>query len=305
MKKNMQLTVAGFLFMTSAAFMSCDKPIVAGNTGGGSGGGNPNPSALAKRVITDTPYGPDPKQQMDIYLPAGRNSNTKVIVMIHGGAWVAGDKRDLDGIILTFQQKWPEAAIVNINYRLANTTNIHHAEIMADIKSAVAFVTGNKNSLAVSDTLAMFGASAGGQLALLYTYTQNTNNYVKCVGDLFGPAVLNDWQWYNSYNIFLGVFIKDVLKQYNGSTWEADATDYIANSPYSRVQANSKPTIVFHGQWDPVVPVYQSQWFSAKLAQLGVPYVYTEYPFEFHSLNAGNTVDCVSKTVNFFQRYMH
>lgn len=298
-----------FLLAGMFVFNSCEKATTGGGgTGGGGtgggGGGNPNPSSLAQRIILDTAYGTDAKQKMDIYLPAGRNNTTKVIIMIHGGGWAAGDKSEVSFFQPMFWQKWPEAAIVNINYRLANNSNIHHAEIMADVKNAIKFITDNKTAFAISDTLALWGNSAGAQLALLYTYTQNTNNYVKAVCDVYGPCVINDWSWYNSYNIFVGMSVKEVLTKYNGSTWEADSTYYFANSPYVRVQANSKPTIIFHGTIDVVVPLYQSQWLRGKLNNLGVPNEYYEYFFDGHGFNPTNNYDCVNKTVTFFKKYL-
>lgn len=256
---------------------------------------------LAERVILDTPYGTDPKQKMDIYLPAGRSSATKVIVMIHGGAWMGGDKVDMRTFVPMFKAKWPDAAVVNINYRLTSSPGITHLQIMNDIKAAVNLITANKNAFAVSDTLAMMGASAGGQLALLYTYTQNINNYVKCVADLYGPCIIDDWSWYNSYNIFLGMSVKDVLTKYNGATWEADPNIYFANSPIRRAQANSKPTIIFHGTIDVIVPLYQSQWLNARLNHLNVPHEYYEY-FDGHGFNQTNNLNCIDKTVSFFKR---
>ena len=142
----------------------------------------------------DTAFGTDPKQKMDIYLPAGRTNATKLIVLIHGGAWEAGDKADMNYYKNILRLKWPEAAIANINYRLAsNTGNIHHTEIMNDIKAAVSMLVINKSNFVVSDTLTMVGASAGAHLAMLYTYAHNTNNYVKTVADFYGPAKLSDW----------------------------------------------------------------------------------------------------------------
>ncbi|MBK8609513.1 MAG: prolyl oligopeptidase family serine peptidase [Chitinophagaceae bacterium] len=284
-------------------FNSCDKIPAGGGGTGGSGGGVP--SNLPQRVILDTAYGNDAKQKMDIYLPAGRNSTTKVIIMIHGGAWQAGDKSEVTFFKTMFWQRWPEAAVVNINYRLAsNTNNIHHAEIMADIKNAVNFITNNKTTFAISDTLALWGNSAGAHLALLYTYAENTNNHVKAVADLYGPAKINDWSWYNSFNIFLGQSIKNVLTTYNGSTWENDSTYYYLNSPWERVNANSKPTIIFHGTIDVIVPLYQSQWLHGKLNSLNVPNEYYEYFLDGHGFNQTNNTDCVNKTVAFFQKHL-
>ena len=48
--------------------------------------------------------------------------STKILYLIHGGAWLAGDKSDYDTIIPSFLQQLPQYAIVNINYRLATFT---------------------------------------------------------------------------------------------------------------------------------------------------------------------------------------
>ena len=47
--------------------------------------------------IADVPYGPDPAQRMDVYVPAGTTAGASaqrapVIFMVHGGGWRIGDK---------------------------------------------------------------------------------------------------------------------------------------------------------------------------------------------------------------------
>ena len=286
---------------------SCVKETAGGGGGTGGGGtGGGGTSSLPERIILDTAYGADAKQKMDIYLPAGRNNTTKLIVMIHGGAWQAGDKNDYNYMKNLLKAKWPGAAFANINYRLAsNTANIHHTEIMNDISSAVNFMANNKTSFAISDTMAMIGESAGAHLALLYTYAFNTNNYVRAVSDMYGPAQINDWSWYNSFNIFLGQSISAILTQYTGSPWTTPTTPlYESVSPMVQVTAQSKPTIIFHGTIDVIVPLYQSQWLNGKLTTLGVTHQYTEYPLDGHGFNATNQNDCATKTVAFFQQYL-
>ncbi len=288
-----------YLFLITVVFMSCVKePLPGGGGTGGGGGTNP----LPERIIMDTAFGTDPKQKMDIYLPAGRTNATKLIVLIHGGAWEAGDKADMNYYKNILRLKWPEAAIANINYRLAsNTGNIHHTEIMNDIKAAVSMLVINKSNFVVSDTLTMVGASAGAHLAMLYTYAHNTNNYVKAVADFYGPAKLSDWSWYSSYNIFLGKPISEILIKYNGSPW--DVPLYDSNSPHVVATAQSKPTIIFHGTLDVIVPLYQSQQFRARLNTLGVLNEYYEY-FDGHGFNSGNTDDAMSKAVAFLKSHL-
>ena len=289
-----------FILLTSWLLISCTKDPVT--HGGGNGGGNGSP-ALTQRTISDTAYGTDPLQKMDIFLPAARNASTKVVVFIHGGAWESGNKNDGEyvQVINLIKQKWPEAAIANINYRLTSNPSIHCDEIMDDISNAVNFIVANKNNFFISDTLVMMGASAGAHLAMLYTYKYNTHNYVKSVADFFGPAQLSDRDWYNSYNIFLGKAIKDILIPLNGSPWNVPLYD--ANSPYSVVTAQSKPTIIFHGTADVIVPLYQSQWMRGRLNALGVPNEYHEY-FDGHGFNPSNTADAVNKAIVFFKQHL-
>jgi len=295
--------VASLTLLFIVAFSSCIKdPVGGGGTGGGGTGGGGGSTPLAERIILDTAFGADPKQKMDIYLPAGRTSATKVIVLIHGGAWEAGDKNDMNYYKNLLRAKWPDAAIANLNYRLAsNPNNIHHTQIMNDIKAGVSMMTNNKSNLVVSDTLVMVGASAGAHLAMLYTYAHNTNNYVRAVADFFGPAKLSDWAWYNTYNIFLGQSIGDILTRYNGAAW--DVPLYDSNSPHMVATAQSKPTIIFHGTIDVIVPLYQSQQFRARLNALAVPNEYYEY-LDGHGFNPANTDDAMNKTVTFLKAHL-
>ncbi len=282
------------------SFSSCIKdPAGGGGTGGGGTGGGG--STLAERVILDTVYGSDPKQKMDIYLPAGRTAATKVIILIHGGGWEAGDKSEMNYYKNLLRAKWPEAAIANANYRLTSTAGIHHTEIMNDLKASVNMMINNKNSFVVSDTLTMVGASAGAHLAMLYTYAHNTNGYVRAVADFFGPAKLSDWIWYNTFNIFLGKSISDLMIQFNGAPW--DVPLYDSNSPYSVATAQTKPTIIFHGTIDVIVPLYQSQQLRARLNTLGVPNEYYEYA-DGHGFNNTNTDDAMNKTVAFLKAHL-
>lgn len=63
--------------------------------------------------------GSDPAQVMDIYLPSlDFGSITKIIVLIHGGAWGGGQKSDMAGWVPFMQASFPSYAIANMEYRL-------------------------------------------------------------------------------------------------------------------------------------------------------------------------------------------
>lgn len=277
-----------------STLLSCVKTNPSNNNGWGS-------SNLTDTTIQNVSYGSLPSQAYDIYLPARRDSNTPVVLLIHGGAWKAGQKEDLNNYVNLIRAKWNNVAIVNMNYRLAsNANNVHHNEIMADIQAATNHVIQNKNNYHISSNIGVAGASAGGQLSMIYAYKYNPN--IKCVGNLFGPSIINDWSWYNSTNPWLGGYTGDIITEYVGQPW--DTTAYKAVSPYSNISPTTQPTIIFHGNLDPIVPVYQSQWLHGNLNSLGITNEYHEY-VAFHGFNDTQSDDVITKMVNFFKRYLN
>src|SRR5436190_6373976 len=76
-------------------------------------------------TMLNVSYGTNAQQKMDIYLPASRSTTTtKIMIMIHGGAWNTGDKTDFNEYVDSLKRREPSYAIFNINYRLANTTDL-------------------------------------------------------------------------------------------------------------------------------------------------------------------------------------
>ena len=259
-------------------------------------------STLKENTISNVSYGKNPQQQYDIYLPAGRDNNTPVILMLHGGAGSSGNKEELNGYVNLIKNKWKNVAIVNMNYRLAsNSQKIHHNEIMADIKTVIGHVIDKQNDYHISKNMGIVGGSAGGQLAMIYAYKYNDYKNIKCVANLFGPSIISDWAWYNTNNIWLGSFVGDILTQYVGQPWDENV--YKSVSPYWNISAESQPTIIFHGNLDPIVPVYQSQWMHGKLNTLKVTNEYHEF-LALHGFDDTQSQDVVAKMKTFFEKYL-
>ena len=260
----------------------------------------PQQMGSSDTTMLNVVYGPDERNVYDIYLPAERDLNTPVILMVHGGAWVAGQKEDFNGYINLIRSRWEEVAIVNMNYRLAsNEDSVHHEEIMEDIQAAVEHIKSQGSNYKISDQIGMLGASAGAHLSMIYAYRYDSS--IKCIGDIFGPTIINDWTWYNSNNIWLGGKVGDILAEYVGQTW--DSTAYAAVSPFWQVSASSQPTIIFHGNLDPIVPIYHSQSLRNKLNSLDVAHEYHEY-VAFHGFNGTQSADVVEKLVAFFKTHL-
>src|SRR5262245_55598584 len=72
------------------------------------------PGPAIARTAADVAYGPHPRQVMDFWR-AHSTSPTPVVVLIHGGGWVNGDKSVYRGAVRRYLDAG--VSIVAINYR--------------------------------------------------------------------------------------------------------------------------------------------------------------------------------------------
>lgn len=149
-------------------------------------------------VTTDVSYGTDARQKMDVYLPGNRSSNTPVIVFLHGGGFVAGDKAEFSTQSTALAKRG--YAVLNVNYRLVDTSGIFQTpmihkpssiritEQLLDVQAAVNFAAGKTGEWNISATRwAIAGHSAGATLALLYGYGDlNTGGRIKAAANWAG-----------------------------------------------------------------------------------------------------------------------
>jgi len=199
-------------------------------------------------IETDASYGPDSRQRMTVALPEGRDEKTPIVILIHGGAWIAGDKTDLAGMQQVLLQN--QIGSISINYRFVSE-NHHFEGLMEDVGLALAAVTANAEEWGIRTAhYQLLGASAGAHMALLYAYGFQRENEVSAVISVAGPTAFPDE--------FLAVAALGPLKV----PIEAMAGAPIA-TPYSpRFSAagpisyltDAVPTLLIHGTADTTVP---------------------------------------------------
>jgi acetyl esterase/lipase len=223
-------------------------------------------TSVAKELL-NVSYGSDAEQLVDIYLPAGRTENTKVILLLHGGSWVAGNKSDMSYLIPTIRQQFPNHAIVNINYRLATDNSAAFPKQIEDIQKVIQYLESDK--YIISDDYAFIGFSAGAHLAMLYSYAYDTDHNVKAVCDVVGPADFLDPE-YLSHPLFTSA------SQSLIGTFTPTEAQIQQVSPVSHITAQSPPTLSFYGGQDPLVPASQGPRLKAALDNVGV---YNEFNF--------------------------
>jgi len=234
-------------------------------------------------------YGTNSQQKMDVYLPATRSTtDTKVMIMIHGGAWNSGDKTDFNEYVDSLKKREPTYAIININYRLANVSDLFPAQEL-DIKAAVEFIYNKRQEYKISDKFVLVGASAGAHLALLQGYKYSTPVKPKAIIDFFGPTDLIDM-----YNNPPNPLVQSLLVAVTGVTPTAN-TLYTQSSPINFISSQSPPTMILHGGTDIVVAPSQSVLLNTRLQTAGVIHQYFFYPTEGHGWIGANLSDSFNK----------
>ena len=241
-------------------------------------------------TMLNVSYGNHAQQKMDVYLPAERGiANTKVMILIHGGAWNSGDKSDFNAYVDSLKKREPSYAIFNINYRLANTPDIFPAQEQ-DVKAAVEFIYNKRSEYLISDKFVLVGASAGAHLALLQGYKYSTPVKPKAIVDFFGPTDL-----VAMYNNPPSPLVPLLLNAVTGATPTTNNNLYTESSPINFVTTQSPPTIILHGAADIVVPPAQSASLNVKLSISGVTREYIVYPTEGHGWFGVNLTDSFNK----------
>jgi acetyl esterase/lipase len=136
-------------------------------------GGAAAPSAPADRIsareIRAWPYGPEPHQLLDLYLPArtGRAGPVPTIVYLHGGGWIGGSRANVASVAAA--QVARGYAVASIDYQLANPGGRgSFPAAVYDVKRAIRFLKAGAEKWGLDPArMVLMGTSAGGHLAAL------------------------------------------------------------------------------------------------------------------------------------------
>ena len=284
-----------FLFLITLLFFSCQKNFSDG------AGAVVTPQMIAASNLVDVSYGSDQLQKMDVYLPEGRSTTTKVLVMIHGGGWSTGDKTDLTVYVDTMKKRLPDYAIININYRLAVNAMTTFPTQENDVKAAIDYIYSKRNEYQISDKIVLLGVSAGSHLALLQAYKYNSPVKIKAVIDFFGPTDMAAM-----YNDPASVLAppSTISQMFNGATPTSNPMAYSQSSPILFANAQAVPTIILHGGADPVVKVTQATALKDKLISFNIAQQYVFYPTQGHGWTGATLTDSFDKIQVFLTQYV-
>ena len=244
------------------------------------------------RATYDVEYGriKDLTLRLDVYQPtAWKITARPAILMIHGGAWIEGDKAGESELATTLV---PEGIVAfAINYRLAQNGEGVYPAALLDVRRAVRWVRAHAREYGVDpDRIGAVGWSAGGHLACLLGTTDapdpadpnsaEFSSRVNCVVDTAGPTDFTD-----ESSPPLGVGMDRILPTFLGGPLSEIPATYREVSPIAHVDSRTAPTLILHGTIDNVVPVAQSRRFATALREAKVEVHYVEMPDARHGFD--------------------
>lgn len=244
----------------------------------------------------DLAYGSHERQVMDMYLPKDSDGEVGLILYIHGGAWIGGDKNSYSKTAKNACKDFGYAT-ASISYRYLSE-EIDLQDIADDIDLALKKIkeTAAENGINVNKVL-LTGASAGAHLSMFYAYSRKDTAPITpaAVVSYCGPTDLSDDNFfYNSelgMNSELGTFesIAWLLSCACGQSFtyetRAEAKEALLKvSPIYYVDENSVPTVINHGRKDTIVPFSNAVSLAEKLESCGVKYDFNIYPNSGHEL---------------------
>ena len=259
----------------------------------------------------DIVYGEDPVWQvLDVYRPKGTEGKLPVIISVHGGAWVYGDKEVYQFYCMSLAQRG--FTVVNFTYRLAPENKFPAS--LEDTNSVCGWVMRNADTYGFdTDRIFMVGDSAGAHNLTLYTCILTNPAYAAkypfAVPEGFHvkAAALNCgiYQMVRSEkDTMMPAMMKDILPQ--GGTDEEMAL----LSGVSYITENFPPVFIMTSNEDFLNE--QPELLTPVLKKLGIPFAYHFYGTKqnplghvFHcNIRLAEAALCNDEECAFFRKYM-
>lgn len=141
--------------------------------------------------FTDVAYGSREHNTYDLYLPNGaqQQDSLALILYVHGGSWIGGDKAEHHGDCYEWVQKGYAAA--TMNYSLLTEGGVSVPSMIEEIDSCIGHIQrfAQERELQIRQ-MAIGGTSAGGHLAMMYAYAHDHRLPLRFAAIKVGPADL-------------------------------------------------------------------------------------------------------------------
>jgi len=220
-----------------------------------------------RRVAHAAAYGPDPRQTLDVYEPAGKATTPRpIIVFFYGGSWNSGDKRDYSFVGRALAARGFVTVIPD--YRLV--PGIVFPEFLRDGATAVRWVRAHATEFGADrDRIVLAGHSAGAyNAAMLAVDPQWLGADRAAVRGFVGLAGPYD---------FLPFDVPASIDTF--SRWPRPED----TQPINFASADDPPALLLHGADDTTVLPRNSIALARKLREAGVDAEFKAYPKVGHA----------------------
>lgn len=241
--------------------------------------GIPDPAIVPETMVYRERDGAD--LELDFYRVAGavKGSPAPCVVVIHGGGWDSGDKRQLAPLNRYLAGRG--YAVASIDYSLA-PAHTYPAPV-ADVDAALDFLRARAEPLGLDPSrFVLLGRSAGGQIALQAAYL-SAKASIKGVIAFYAPADM-----VFGYSLPTNPLIMDsrkVMETYLGGGYPDVPGAYTASSPFEHATTSSPPTLLLHGHPDVLVSYRHTLHLRDRLQGLGVRHFVVDLPWGAHGFD--------------------
>ncbi|MBA3654792.1 MAG: alpha/beta hydrolase [Actinobacteria bacterium] len=252
-----------------------------------------HPDVVRVKNLSYGPYGR--RNRLDVYHHKDKANlaNAPVLVQIHGGGWVIGNK-DQQGRPLMLHLAARGWVCVSINYRLSPRAKF--PDHLVDVKRAIAWTRQHAPEFGGDpDFVVVTGGSAGGHLTAMAALTGNDKEYQPGFEDA-DTSVQGAVPYYGVYDMTnelgtrygrqrLRSLVERMVFQ---ARIDDDRTLFERGSPLLRaaIPTEVPPFFVIHGHSDTLVPVEEAREFVKALRSVSSePVVYAELPGAQHAFD--------------------
>ena len=229
---------------------------------------------------------------MDLYQPKTQPANGAAILFMVSGGWRSNWAPPEKGLILF--RPLVEKGFKVFAVRHGSSPKFNIPEIVEDVRLASRFVHTNAGKYGVdANRLGVYGGSAGGHLSLMLgtTSTDAADRFAAVVA-YFPPTDLRGWVNEDT----------ESNKNYPALRFSpAKAGDF---SPLLQVTADDAPTLLIHGDQDPLVPLSHSEKILAEFKAKHVPVELLVIPGGGHGFKGGDEVRARTAMIAWFEKYL-
>ena len=235
---------------------------------------------------------------LDLYRPAEDHPPLPGVVVVHGGSWQSGSRKDFSALNRYLAARGYVVAAVSYRF----SPPFPYPAARDDVAAAITFLKRNAGRLGLdASRLALVGRSAGGQLALVVAYTVR-DPAIKGVVSYYGPAALR-WGYANPAKRSI-IDSSGILDAYLGGPPETHGVQYDAASPLSHIGQGAPPTLLINGLRDEHVSPFHGEFLSDRLIRAKVPHLFLRLPWAAHGCDYVFSGPCGQITTYAVERFL-